>query len=238
MKPVAAVYMEAAQAIIRYDQGLKLLASVIESSGWEWGLPSWVPNFSGCIRKWSPSNPPRIAIAGQGNPAVSGHTEWQYEFMLDGQALRVRGRRLDLVCASGLPWMTDASKNMMGDSPRQTGQVISSFVESVISWLDVVQGQGDCQDTEAAMTLLARTLLHASPKPVHLSAEAVDRVVSVVLRPSFANNSYSYSFAFSNLSNSYIYRSVIYNNSPWSVSYKIGSESILRSIDYIYSPIL
>ncbi|KAK4234915.1 hypothetical protein C8A03DRAFT_37254, partial [Achaetomium macrosporum] len=95
-KPVAAVYTEAAQGIIRYDQGLELLSSVTESSGWEWGLPSWVPSFSGCPRKWSPSNPPHVAIAGKGSPAVSGRTGWKHEFMLDRQALRVRGRRLDM----------------------------------------------------------------------------------------------------------------------------------------------
>ncbi|KXX74488.1 Heterokaryon incompatibility protein 6, OR allele [Madurella mycetomatis] len=176
-KPVAAVYAEATRAIIRDEQGLGILSSVIESPGWDWRLPSWAPNFSGCIRKWSPSSPPHIGLVGKGNRAVSGHTAWQYEFVLDGQALSVKGRRLDILGASGLPWMTDASTNMLGDSPVQTGQVIESFIVCIGSWLDVVQGHGNCQDALVTMTTLVQTLIDSSPKPVYLSTEDLESVV-------------------------------------------------------------
>lgn len=176
-KPVATVYAEATRAIVRDEQGLDILSSVIESPGWDWGLPSWVPNFSGCFRKWCPSNPPHMALVGKGNRAVSGHTAWQYDFVLDGQALTVKGRRLDILCASGLPWMTDASTNMLGDSPVPTGQVIASFIECIGSWLDIAQDQGNCQDARAAMKTLVQMLLDSTSKPAHLSPEDLEPVV-------------------------------------------------------------
>jgi hypothetical protein len=157
-KPVAMIYTEAVQAILHYDQNLDVLSWICESSGWEWGLPSWVPDFSGCLCRWTPSKPPHLSIFGKGNPSVSGNTQCQFELILNGQALKVKGRRLDLLCASGLPWMIDSSTNMLGDSPLQTGQVYSSLLDCIGSWLDVVLGRGDFHDINAATQLLARVL--------------------------------------------------------------------------------
>ncbi|RYP13855.1 hypothetical protein DL767_010544 [Monosporascus sp. MG133] len=50
-KPLAAVCTEATRAILSYETYLDILLDVCESSGWERGIPSWVPNFSGCIHR-------------------------------------------------------------------------------------------------------------------------------------------------------------------------------------------
>lgn len=52
-KPVALVYTEAAQAILRYDRNLRVLSMVEGTSSSSYGLPSWVPNFSGSMHNWS-----------------------------------------------------------------------------------------------------------------------------------------------------------------------------------------
>ncbi|RYP71856.1 hypothetical protein DL771_004568 [Monosporascus sp. 5C6A] len=179
-KPLAVVYTEAARAILRDEPSFELLSCVCESSGWEWGLPSWVPNFSGSFRKWSPSSPPDITFFNKGNTAVSGgSSQWQHEFKLDGQGLAVRGRRLDIVCASGLPWMTDATTTMVGDSPLLTGQCIESFVDCIGSWFEVVQGLdhggNGYQDDKVAAQLLVRLLAYeGTPHSLNLSAAELE----------------------------------------------------------------
>ncbi|RYP15119.1 hypothetical protein DL767_010355 [Monosporascus sp. MG133] len=179
-KPLAVVYTEAARAILRDEPSFKLLSSVCESSGWEWGLPSWVPNFSGSFRKWSPWSPPDMTLFNKGNTAVSGgSSQWQHEFKLDGQGLAVRGRRLDIVCASGLPWMTDATTTMVGDSPLPTGQCIESLVDCIGSWFEVVQGLdhggNGYQDEKVAAQLLVRLLAYeATPHSPNLSAAELE----------------------------------------------------------------
>ena len=177
-RPVATVYTEATRAIIRDEQGLGLLSSTCESSGSNWGLPSWVPNFSSCMRRWSPSNPSHMTVTGRGNPAVSGHTEWAHEFTLDGQALRVKGRQVDMARAAGLPWMTDASKGMFGGSPVPTEQFMTRFVESFGTLVDVAQGQNEnCRDVEVAVRHLVRELAHATPQLRPLPAEDLEPVI-------------------------------------------------------------
>lgn len=179
-KPLEVIYTEAARAIIRYEPGLELLSCVCESSGWERGLPSWVPDFSGCIRRWSPSNPPHMAVFGKGKPDLSGHTQWEYELTLDGQALNVKGRRLDVISASGLPWMTDASTNLLGDARMQTGQSITSLIDCIGSWFDVVQGRSDHQEAESAARQLTQLLTQHASQSKPFPAGQLDSFVRCV----------------------------------------------------------
>ncbi|RYP86809.1 hypothetical protein DL769_000654 [Monosporascus sp. CRB-8-3] len=171
-KPLAVVYTEATRAILSYEAGLDILSGVCESSGWECGIPSWVPNFSGCIRRWSPSNPPHLIVydSSRKNPKISGHTHCQYDFMLQGQALGVRGRRLDVLCAAGQPWKLDVSKTRLGDSAEQTAEDILSLLDCIGSWFDVVQG--DRPQGRLAVQLLAQVLIQNSSQP--LSAERLE----------------------------------------------------------------
>ncbi|KAK0649953.1 heterokaryon incompatibility protein-domain-containing protein [Cercophora newfieldiana] len=163
-KPLATVYTETAQALLREDTGLELLSWVCESAGWEQGIPSWVPNFSGTMRAWSPSNPPHMVICGRYESNVSGLTKREFEYKLDGQALSVKGRRLDAITAVGRPWETDASTNLLGGSQMQTGQYISSLLSCVGSWLDVVK---DPQDSRAAaVSVLGRVLVQDVSQPL------------------------------------------------------------------------
>jgi len=125
---------------------------------------------------WSPSNPPQLTIyCGGESPRMSGQTECQYEFMLHGQALNVRGRRLDVVCAVSQPWKTDASTNKLGDSPRQTGQYISSLLGCIGSWANVVQGWSDYLHDKAATQVLIKMLAQDAPFP--LSADHHETLV-------------------------------------------------------------
>ncbi|KLU91388.1 hypothetical protein MAPG_09908 [Magnaporthiopsis poae ATCC 64411] len=145
-KPLAVVYTEGATAALRCEPAsLETLSWVCESpKAWERGLPSWVPDFSGCIRNWSPSNPPHMTVPlmtmrQSRLNAASGGTQCQYEFELDGQALNVRGRRVDVVCAVGVPWSMDNSTSMLGGAERPAGQDVDTLVSCVGSWFDVAQ---------------------------------------------------------------------------------------------------
>ncbi|RYP53629.1 hypothetical protein DL768_001409 [Monosporascus sp. mg162] len=173
-KPLAAVYTEATRAILSYEAGLDILSGVCESSGWERGIPSWVPNFSGCIRWWSPSSPPHLIVydSSRKSPRISGQTRCQYDFTLQGQALCVRGRRVDVLCAAGQPWKLDTSKTKLGDWAGQTAEDISSLLGCVGSWYDVVQGRGDRPQGSFAMQLLAQVLAQNCSQP--LSAERLE----------------------------------------------------------------
>jgi hypothetical protein len=184
-KSLAQVYTEAARAILLYEPGLELLSAACESPGWEKGIPSWVPDFSGCIRRWSPSNPPHMTLYTRKTPLVSGRSQCQYEFMMDGQALSVRGRRVGVLSAVGQPWRTDASTNMLGDSQVQTGQYISSLVDCIGSWLDVVQGRADHPEGKVAMQMLAQVLAQDSAQPLSKAQfEALIRYLSVLVERS------------------------------------------------------
>ena len=190
-KPLAVVYTETARAILRYDSSLEMLTCVCESSGWEKGLPSWVPNFSGSSRSWSPSNPPHLAVFGKGSPAVSCHTQSQFELTLDGQALRVRGRRLDALCAAGMPWMVDATENVLGGSGRATEQVLSSFIDCISTWFDVVQAQPNrLVDSWVVMQQLAGLLTYDAAQSGQLSPgrlESFSRCLSVLMSEAKSN---------------------------------------------------
>ncbi|KAK5651154.1 hypothetical protein OQA88_13201 [Cercophora sp. LCS_1] len=114
-KPLGAIYAETAREIIRSDRaGLdRLLLCVCESSGWEQGIPSWVPSFAGCIREWSPATPPQMFLHDRRDTRPAGDSACQFAFSADVHAISIKGRRLGTVCAVGQPWVVDNSATML-----------------------------------------------------------------------------------------------------------------------------
>ncbi|KAL2203496.1 hypothetical protein CC79DRAFT_1057347 [Sarocladium strictum] len=179
-KPLDTVYTEAAQAMLRYGPGLAPLLIACESASWEQGLPSWVPDFSDSFRLWTPSRPPRTALFAKGSPSISGQTAAQYDFAEDGRVLRVKGRRLDMVQVAGLPWIVDNASNMLGGAQSPSSQTVSSLIESIGSWLDVVQQENGYRDTMAAKTLL-RVLMYDASSSQQSSTPELESLASSIL---------------------------------------------------------
>ena len=179
-KPLATVYTEAAQAMLRYGPGLAPLLMACESTSWELGLPSWVPDFSDSFRSWTPSRPPRTALFAKTSPSISGQTAAQYDFIETGRVLRVKGRRLDMVHVAGLPWIVDNAANMLGGAQIPTLQAMSSLIESIGSWLDVVQQRGGQDTTMAAIVLLRLLMYDASPSQ-QVSTRELETLASSML---------------------------------------------------------
>ena len=166
-KSLATVYTEAAQAILRYDSDLGMLAFVCESPGWELGIPSWVPNFSGSARQWTPTNPPHMTTAFRTKSLVSGLSIRQFEYALDNQALQVKGRRSSAISAAGLPWMTDATTTIYAGAPMSDNvQVLQSLLASLPSWVEVVRGRSDLPDEQTVMQTLTSALIQDVSQPV------------------------------------------------------------------------
>ncbi|KAH7325749.1 heterokaryon incompatibility protein-domain-containing protein [Stachybotrys elegans] len=160
-KPLAVVYAEAARAMMDSSRSLDFLTSVNESAAWnEYGLPSWVPNFAGSMQQWSPSSPPHIAVGMGGDSRISGGSKYEYSLEAGGMRLRVKGRRLGFVVAMGLPWMTDASTTLLGESLTQTGQFIDALLDSLGGWYQVSRDAFP-RDEALAMQAMVRTLLLA-----------------------------------------------------------------------------
>lgn len=174
-KPLAVVYTEAARAMLRGDQSLNLLSMVQESPGWSRGLPSWVPDFSGSTRKWSPSNPPHMYLSKRENRNVSGQTQSEYQFEPDGRGLRVKGRRLSPISVVGQPWIVDSSTNILGDAQAQTGQYTAGLIDCLRSWFDVVRSQPECVRDSDAMETLVRVLADEACTPY--STEPMESLV-------------------------------------------------------------
>ncbi|KAH6970949.1 heterokaryon incompatibility protein-domain-containing protein [Ilyonectria sp. MPI-CAGE-AT-0026] len=174
-KPLAVVYTEVTRIMLQGDQNLDLLSTVLESPGWAHGLPSWVPDFSGSTRKWSPSTLPHTYISKRQNPQVSGRTQSQYHFEPDGRGLRVKGRRLSPICAVGQPWIVDSSTNVLGDARAQTGQYAAGLIDCIKSWFDVVRGHPDCLHDGVALEIMVRVLAQESATPY--ATESLDSIV-------------------------------------------------------------
>jgi hypothetical protein len=161
-KSVAVVYREAASAIINCEQGLNILHIVTESSGWETlDLPSWVPNFSGCLRNWSPSNPPHMCVGAAEDPRVSGNSCYEYFLEPGASRLMAKGRRLGVVLASGLPCMTDNSTSLIGDPSKPSVQYVGALLESIGTWYDISTRIYPDTDGTMAMQAMVRTLILA-----------------------------------------------------------------------------
>ncbi|KAK0740329.1 heterokaryon incompatibility protein-domain-containing protein [Schizothecium vesticola] len=144
-KSLAIVYTETAQAILRYDgqQGLdQLLESACASpSSRDQGIPSWAPDLSSCIRKWSSANLPNSCMNDRRNtwPSGRGNPGCQFELGTDSSKLRVKGRRLDIVCEPGTPWEIDnAATNIFGRDHAPTGSHIFALMTSLESWFAIV----------------------------------------------------------------------------------------------------
>ncbi|KAF4958107.1 hypothetical protein FGADI_2665 [Fusarium gaditjirri] len=158
-KSLAVVYTEAAKAILHYDQSLELLSVATETSAWADGLPSWVPNFSGCISKWSPSSPPTMCSVGaRESLKTSDSNHCQYRLGPGDMGLTVRGRRLDTICAVGKPWKTDSYTSLLGGSDTNTIQYADSLIDCIGSWLAVLQDLPNCSSRGAAIEYMTRVL--------------------------------------------------------------------------------
>ncbi|KAJ8109003.1 hypothetical protein OPT61_g7776 [Boeremia exigua] len=61
-KSVAQIYTEATIACLQQSQSLAVLSMAVGPATGPLGLPSWVPDFSSCLKTFSPSNPPTLAL--------------------------------------------------------------------------------------------------------------------------------------------------------------------------------
>jgi hypothetical protein len=158
-KSVAQVYTGATLACLRQSGNLELLQDCEGAAAAEFGLPSWVPNFSDCPRKWNPTNPPKMCGLSppDTNNLFSGASRCQWMIMPEGRRLKVLGRRLDQVAAVGEPWKTDARTTLLGDSETNSGQAFLSLVNCIATWLDVAlqRNRRDGYRTNAADELAA-----------------------------------------------------------------------------------
>jgi hypothetical protein len=164
-KSLAQIYTEAAIAILRHDGDLSMLQDVCESPGWELGLPSWVPNFAGSIREWTPSNPPNVSIYPKRHPRVAGSSGCHYELTQENQVLKVKGRRLDVVSEVGRAWKTDASTTLLGDSERQTGHYYAALLLCIGTWLDIVTKQDGNGHNSTSSETLTRVIAEGGSPP-------------------------------------------------------------------------
>ncbi|KAI9148210.1 major facilitator superfamily transporter [Paramyrothecium foliicola] len=186
-KPLAVVYTEAAATIIESEGSLELLSVVTESPGWyEHDLPSWVPDFSGSMRHWSPSNPPRSVTGSISKSRVSGSSSYDYILEPGATRLVVKGRRLGIVLEAGLPWMMDSSTSLLGDASRPTGQYIGALMDSIGGWYDIAKHVFPHENDTMAIQAMIRTLLllrehGASPAPASLSYDTVCQCLSVLI---------------------------------------------------------
>jgi hypothetical protein len=137
-KSVAQVYTEAMLASIQQAGNFKLLDMVEGAAAAELGLPSWVPNFSGSLRTYTPTNPPKASMPSKANKLVSGVSQCQWTIMPGGKRLKVLGRRLDQVAAVGEPWKADSRTTLLGGAATNTGEIYVSFLDCLPTWLDVV----------------------------------------------------------------------------------------------------
>ncbi|KAK4960535.1 hypothetical protein LTR10_003431 [Elasticomyces elasticus] len=169
-KSVAQVYTEATLACLQQAENLDVLEMVEGSAAAQFGLPSWVPNLSSYIRRWTPTDPPKTGSGPmRTNKAVSGMTQCHWMIEQDQPRLKVCGRRLDLVVAVSEPWRTDARTTLLGDSPTNTGQFYDSLLACVVTWLEVVTrgqhiGSGHeaiAVDEDAAVQHLVRLIVNA-----------------------------------------------------------------------------
>jgi hypothetical protein len=158
-KPLAVVYTEAAKAVLHYDQSLELLSGVVESSAWADGLPSWVPNLSGCMTRWSRSSLPQLVASPPRESLKSlGLPKCEYLLDLDSTGLKVKGRRLDRICAVGKPWTLEANTTMLGGSAKNQAQYVDSLIGCIGSWLAVITGHNDSPTGKATIEHMARVL--------------------------------------------------------------------------------
>lgn len=143
-KSLATVYTETAHAILRYDgqEGLDILleTAFASQSSRDRGIPSWAPDLSGCARKWSSTNLPNRYMNDRRNTWPSGReeTDCEYELGPDPSKLRVKGRRLDIVCESGTPWEIDNFTNVFDRTHAPTGSHIFALMTCLESWFGVV----------------------------------------------------------------------------------------------------
>ncbi|KAH6991489.1 heterokaryon incompatibility protein-domain-containing protein [Ilyonectria sp. MPI-CAGE-AT-0026] len=189
-KSLAVVYTEAAKAILHYDQSLEFLSVATETSAWADGLPSWVPNFSGCMSKWSPSIPPTICPVGaRESVKISDSTQCQYRLGPGDMELTVRGRRLNTISAVGKPWITDSYTSLLGGSEKNTMQYADSLIDCIGSWLAVVQGLPKSSGREAAMEHMTRVLTNnISDKSPPVPFEDMVRYLAVLVDMSASEN--------------------------------------------------
>jgi hypothetical protein len=185
-KPLGTVYAEAAREIIYSDRaGLdRLLRCACESSGWEQGIPSWVPNFAGCIREWSPATPPHMFAHDRRDTMPAGNSTCQFAFSADGHAISIKGRRLGTVCAVGRPWVVDNSATMLTGArsmmPTDNNSILC-LLESLESWLEIAEGLGEApREHSAPAELLLAQVMAEDTMPVPPSPELLRDIAQAI----------------------------------------------------------
>lgn len=136
-KSIAQVYIEATVNCLQQTVALEVLESVEGTAAKEFGMPSWVLNLPGRLARVGPSEPPRTFLPIADNKKVSGLTRCEWMIMPGGKQLKIRGRRMDLVAATGDPWQFDSATGLLGDASHNTGQGFDSLLDCINTWLEV-----------------------------------------------------------------------------------------------------
>ncbi|KAF7671907.1 hypothetical protein GT037_010130 [Alternaria burnsii] len=136
-KSVAQIYTEVTIACFRQSKDLEVILMAIGPASEEFGLPSWVPDFSRRFTDYSPSKPPKIDPVPFRNKQCSGTTECDWILIPNGRRLKVKGRKIDYITAVSEPWQADATTTLLGGADFNSGQIFDSFIECIGSWYEV-----------------------------------------------------------------------------------------------------
>ncbi|KAL6702526.1 hypothetical protein ACN47E_001590 [Coniothyrium glycines] len=138
-KSVVEVYTAATIACIREAQDYEVFLLVEGGAADQLGLPTWVLNLSRSMKDYTLDNPPSLGGPGRRqNKALCGDSVCEWELLPDARRLKVRGRRVDRVAAVSEPWRIDARTTLLGGAASNTGQILTSLVDCIESWLNVV----------------------------------------------------------------------------------------------------
>jgi hypothetical protein len=136
-KSVAQIYTEVTVACFRQSKDLGAILMAIGPASEEFGLPSWVPDFSRRFTDYSPSKPPKTDLVPFRNKQCSGATECDWILEPDGRRLKVKGRIVDYITAISKPWQADSTTTLLGGADFNSGQVFDSLIECIGSWYEV-----------------------------------------------------------------------------------------------------
>jgi hypothetical protein len=186
-KSVAEVYTEATLACMNEAGSLDVLQMALGAASVEFGLPSWVPNFSQSMLIYTPIRPPTMDQLTRRNKLVSGDSHCQWSTVQGGRRLKVLGRRLDQVAAVSEPWRADSQTTLYGDVSTNSGQIFSSLLDSIRSWLVVVLQRNhetgrrtNAPDNIVASQDLARLLINGRPTLTGPAAQVLEDLIKLI----------------------------------------------------------
>lgn len=159
-KPLSVVFTETARLMIDETGDLELLSFVEGSASIRCDLPSWVPDFSGTMAKWSPVNPPHMVVGTRTHELLSGSKRCEYVFEPDGRRLKIKGRRFDCTISVGMPWQMPEMGLFKKHAQSKTGKIIESLLDCIQSWCLVIEGLPDHSSRQATLEILAHILFN------------------------------------------------------------------------------